>query len=507
MDKRLFWVLFALVLLTGFYLRFYDITNRPMHHDEGVIGWFKMNILDACLNRDILGNPLEWARACGASYGYNPDYHGPFEYLFGAWMFKIFGASDFTLRAPECLFNLGTILLLLPLRKKLGDAGTLTAGALLAVSPSMVYYAQRAYMDNFFIFFTLAAVVCAFKFWEERKSLWLYLGAADLALLFTTKETAFIFVFSGATFFAVEILWAFITDKGVKFAKMHEDEKKLLYSPDFIVWVVISILIFAIVYAFVFSTMFTDPGEVWNGITKGLTFWLERSSTWEGHFKPFYYYYDLFTHYEQAILFLSVAVVLFSLRNSFARWCAWWAVSTIVIFSYIQYKTPWLDPHMLLPMALVAGIGIDALVNSLHGRQKLLPFLVIVPLLALSTLVAWDITYVKYADGNIALVYVSGVDSYKVLVQKVENLSARMDGTNTEISVVSTDYWPLPWSMRDYKRAAWFGRSVPDQTAPIIISSKNDFSEIKEELRSQYAGPESYDLRPGATVYLYYRRG
>jgi predicted membrane-bound mannosyltransferase len=113
---------------------------------------------------------------------------------------------------------------------------------------------------------------------------------------------------------------------------------------------------------------------------------------------------------------------------------------------------------------------------------------------------------VKYADGDVALVYVSGVDSYKVLVGRVENLSRTMNGTDTEIAVIADDYWPLPWSMRDYGHAAWWGKSMPDQTAPIIISSKSDFSEIKEDLRGNYAGPEKYDLRPGATVYLYYKR-
>ena len=270
--------------------------------------------------------------------------------------------------------------------------------------------------------------------------------------------------------------------------------------------IVVAILIFAFIYSFVFSTMFTDPWDVVNGVTQGAAFWVQRSTTWEGHFKPFYYYYDLLTHYEQAVLFLSVAVVLFSFRNSFARWCALWAFATWFIFSMIPYKTPWLDPHFILPMALVAGIGIDILVNSLKGWQKFLPLAIIVPLLALSCVVAWDITYVKYADGNVALVYVSGVDSYKELVQKVENLTKAMNGTDTEIAVISDDYWPLPWSLRDYGHAAWWGKSMPNQTAPIIISSKNDFSEIKEELRGSYAGPEKYDLRPGATVYLYYKR-
>ena len=491
MENKRFYVLFALILLVGFGLRFYDLTKRPIHHDEGVIGWFKLNILNACLNPNLQDFDFaEFARACGSSYTYDPDYHGPFEYLFGAWVFRIFGASDFTLRAPECLFALATIALLLPLRKNIGDVGTLVAGALLAVSPSMVYYSQRAYMDNFFIFFTLGAVVCAVKYWEERKDLWLYLGAVDLALLFTTKETAFIFVFTAAAFAVFTAIGSYCSkiSKPMKaaagFSKLAafiREKRKAL---------AIALAAFAITYIFVFSTMFFDPIEAWNGATKGLVFWLNRSTTWEGHFKPFGYYYGLLVNYEHAILFLSVGTVLFSMRDSFARWCAFWAFSTWLIFSLIPYKTPWLDPHFILPMAIVAGIGIDTLTRSLNGWQRFLPILVVLPLLAISTFTAWDVTYVRYADEKVALVYVSTVDSYKALVERIENESKRFQGTDTPISIVSTDYWPLPWSLRDYKRVAYYGRSVYGQDAPIIISSRSDYSEIKPELRSAYLPPE-----------------
>ena len=506
MDNRLFYALFALILLAGFVLRFYDLTNRPIHHDEGVIGWFKLNILNACLNPDLQNfDFVAFARACGSSYTYDPDYHGPFEYLLGAWVFKLFGASDFTLRAPECIFALATIALLLPLRKNLGDVGVLTAGALLAVSPSMVYYSQRAYMDNFFIFFTLGAVVCAVKYLDGRKSIWLYFGAVDLALLFTTKETAFIFAFIAFAFAFVEYIYSAI---GMGWRKAKEEVAGAIAF----VWkerkaFTAALSAFAIVYIFVFSTMFFDPLDAWNGISKGLGFWLQRSTTWEGHFKPFGYYYGLLVNYEHAILFLSAGVVFFSLRDSFARWCAFWAFSTWLIFSIIPYKTPWLDPHFIMPMAIVAGIGIDTLVNSLKGWQRFLPLLVVLPLLVISTFVAWDVTYVKYADDKVALVYVSGVDSYKLLVGRIENESKRFQGIETPISIVSTDYWPLPWSLRDYKRVAYYGKSVQNQDAPIIISSRSDYFEIKPELIGDYLPPERYDLRPGATVYLYIARG
>jgi len=157
-------------------------------------------------------------------------------------------------------------------------------------------------------------------------------------------------------------------------------------------------------------------------------------------------------------------------------------------------------------MAIVAGIGIDVATSRLKGWQSYLPVLAALALLVISAFVAWDITYVKYASGDVLLVYVSGTDGYTDLVNRVENESLRFNGMNTTISVISTDYWPLPWSLRDYKHAAWNGRSIPNQDAPLIISSKSDFSEIKAELRGQYYTPQRYEIRQGVYVWLYVKK-
>jgi uncharacterized protein (TIGR03663 family) len=527
MDNRQFYALFAIVLLAGIFLRFYDLANRPIHHDEGVIGWFKQRILEACLEPDFSNFDLgAYAAACGQSYFYHPDYHGPFEYLFGAWAFRLFGMSDFTLRAPECLFNAATIALLLPLRRRLGDLGTLLAGGLLAVSPSMVYYAQRAYMDNFFIFFALAFVVCALAYWDGREKKWFYAGTACMAFLFTIKETAFIFLFTCASFAALEWLYGtrFWKGKGglgsLPSALGRGASGLLSFSRANLPMLANALALFILVYAFVFSTMLTDFSDVANGVSNGLTFWLQRSTSWEGHFKPAGYYFWLLSVYEQPTLFMFAAgalgaayaaakgLGLFEGREALARWLLYWSLATMAIFMYIPYKTPWLDVHFIIPMALFAGISFDEAMKRLPGAfvKSALAFLAIALLLA-SAFQAWQVTYVDYAkDGG--LVYVSSVDSYKALVSRIENESARFQGTDTPIAVVSTDYWPLPWSLRDYKRAAWYGQSLPGQDAPIIVSSASDISrsEIREDLRTEYAGPFTYEIRPGATVYLYVRR-
>ena len=489
MDRKIFWALFALIFVAAFVMRFWDLTGRPLHHDEGVIGFFKLNILN------------------GMRYTYDPDYHGPFEYFFGAAVFWVFGVSDFTLRAPECLFNILTILLLLPLRKRIGDAGTLAAAGLLAVSPSMVYYAQRAYMDNFFIFFSLALVVCWLKLLETGQRKWLLLGAFDLALLFTTKETAFIIAFIFLSFLAVEYAYRLFAS-GKWRQKLAADRWAAdKWARSNLWWIAAAAVVFLFAYAVIYTTLFFNLGNLQLALEKSFTFWLSRSTSWAGHFKPFYYWWELLTKYEQPVLFLAIAGVFLSLKKGpFGRFCAWWAAMSFAVYSAIPYKTPWLDVHLILPMALVAGIGIDQMMAEARTwRRQALLALPIVALLLISAYVAWDLTYKRYADGDVMLVYVQSVDDYKRLVGDLEAASLRLNGTSSEMSVVATEYWPLPWHLRDYGRVAWWGRSMPDQSAPIVISSKSDYSEIREGLRGNYR-MEKYDVRPGVTLYVYYRR-
>jgi len=58
------------------------------------------------------------------------------------------------------------ILLLIPLRRYLGNYGMLFAAFFLALSPSFLYYSRFYREDIFISFFTLLALVCAVKYAE-----------------------------------------------------------------------------------------------------------------------------------------------------------------------------------------------------------------------------------------------------------------------------------------------------------------------------------------------------
>src|SRR5207302_680462 len=85
-----------------------------------------------------------------------------------------------------------TIWLILILRRNIGNIAALAGAALLAISPGAVYLSRYFIHETLLVFFTLGLIVAALRFYETARSRYLMLAAAAAALVFATKETAFI---------------------------------------------------------------------------------------------------------------------------------------------------------------------------------------------------------------------------------------------------------------------------------------------------------------------------
>ncbi|HEX2998880.1 MAG TPA: flippase activity-associated protein Agl23, partial [Armatimonadota bacterium] len=167
----MFFTLLALAVLT----RLWDLPYRAWNHDEAIhTDW-------------------SWNLYTGRGYQHNPIYHGPFLYHFTALIFFLFGDNDVTGRIPNALF--GMVLLALPyfFRRWLGTKGALVTAAMLLISPAVMYYSRFNRHDIYVEVFVVLMALAIWKYFDERKEVWLYASAALLALSFTAMETTFIF--------------------------------------------------------------------------------------------------------------------------------------------------------------------------------------------------------------------------------------------------------------------------------------------------------------------------
>ena len=146
--------------------RFYALELKPLHHDEGVNGFFLTNLVR------------------NGIYRYDPtNYHGPTLYYLALPGIKLFGLGTFALRFLTALFGVGTIWLILSLRRNIGALAALTAAALIAVSPGAVYYSRYFIHETLFVFFTLGIVVATLRFYETGRALYAMLAAASAATI------------------------------------------------------------------------------------------------------------------------------------------------------------------------------------------------------------------------------------------------------------------------------------------------------------------------------------
>src|SRR5215813_13074407 len=176
-TERWWWWTALIIIVVAAALRLYALELKPMHHDEGVNGFFLTNLIR------------------NGIYKYDPsNYHGPTLYYLTLPSIVLFGLSTFAVRLVTALFGIATVALILGLRRHLGTIGALFAAALLAVSPGSVFYSRYFIHEELFVFFTLGIVVAVLHYFETRKTFYLMLAFASAALLFATKETAFVSV-------------------------------------------------------------------------------------------------------------------------------------------------------------------------------------------------------------------------------------------------------------------------------------------------------------------------
>ena len=126
-----------------------------------------------------------------------------------------------------------------------------------------------------------------------------------------------------------------------------------------------------------------------------------------------------------------------------------------------------------------------------------------------------DLNFINYDndDGYYVYVYAHTRRDLLKLVDEINRIAQRThEGGQTGITIVSPDYWPLPWYLRDYTRVGYHGHIVASNE-PIIIASQGQEEEVEATYGDRYQKVNSglnplgsFALRPGVDLLLYTRR-
>lgn len=562
-ESEKFWrVGQVLVLAAAIFFRFYDLWLKPFHHDEGVNGFFLLNLVRQGV------------------YKYDPsNYHGPTLYFFAQASSYLFGLNDFAVRFVPALFGVLIVLMILSLRRFLGTAGALAAAWFIALSPGMVYISRYFIHEMHFVFFTFAAAVCIVKFieretasktaiaaiaglllvcllpgtlnfaniiggaseetrvvarvgffvlecgivfllvrsltnWNNGKPIYLLLAAASVALAFATKETAFI---SFGTML-IAVLCVAVWRKLVQPNDLDRREPTELSFKNFasafgnsqsaVVLILLCAVLFVYVGALFFSSFFTYNAGI-NGAFEAYAFWTKtggKDHTQNGVFAYLKWAFLI----EAALIWLAALGALISIlkaKHKFAMFAALWAFGLFAAYSIIPYKTPWLAVNFLMPMGLSAGYAINELAVSRYNLLRAAAIILTIIGSAALGYQSVELNFVKYDDNSKPYIYAHTVRDVFALTKEIERVAEKSGaGKTAKIIVAARDYWSLPWYLRDYKGAAFYGEIYPASTAEMVIGSASEAPELQQEYGAHYIHTKTFTLRPGVELMLYVRR-
>jgi len=513
LDNNRNWVICSIVVLAiAAFFRLYLINLNPLHHDEGVNGFFLTTLFRE------------------GKYTYDPaNYHGPTLYYFalaaaqsaGFLFGKDAALTTLTIRLVPILFGLATIWLVLQLRSYIGSVGALMGALFLAVSPGAVYMSRYFIHETLFTFFTLAIVLAALRFYETKDLFYLIAGAVSAGLLFATKETAVIH--AAVLVIALACVWLYSamfpgrldgpgpegkgkTRRGFG-AEFGMVVQRLGGARWLLLYVCIALLIFVAVNVVFYSSFFTH----WKGVVDSVEtfkYWTKTGNN--EHTKPYYAYVTWLGIEEGALLLLGTVGALFAVirgRNRVALFCSLWAFGILTAYSLIKYKTPWIAVNFIVPLSIVSGFAIVSLWEL--SRDALAKFLVVAVAAVAFTVGIWQmvsLNFYHYDDDRYPYVYAHTQREFLAMMAEVDRVS-KLAGTGqeTNIAVMAPEYWPLPWYLSKYSHVGYFGK-VSNAGEPIVISTDSQDAEFSTMFSGKYRKAGSYKLRPGVTLSLWVKK-
>jgi len=524
--SRRVWLAAAIsVLVVGSALRLYNLELVPLHHDEGVNGFFLTNLFRTFY------------------YQYNPEnYHGPSLYYFGLVSAYLLGLNTVAIRITTAIFGIATIWLILAFKKQIGDAGALVGASLVAVSPGAVYLSRYFIHETLFVYFTLGVVVGLLRYKSYRNLRDLVLAWTSASLLFATKETS---VITGVVLLAAATLSTLYvrmrlpappvtseTDlEGAEGVEEAEGTRRVeeaqgaegpagqgayrvapsarvswlsvrdIRAVDWGVAAALAILLSLVLY----SSFFSNPHGVPDSL-RAFKMWAHTGE--QQHTHPWNTYLEWLWQEEAPLVLVSAVAALANiwLGRRLGVFASLWALGLLAAYSLIPYKTPWLMLNFIIPMTIAVGCAANSVLTRMKFWTTVAAAAVLCAVLSVSAVRCIRLNFYHFDDEKEAYVYAHTQREFLGLVNDITEMAEQAGtGKTTEIAVTSPDYWPLPWYLRSYPGVGYHGK-ITSTKAPIVVGSEAQEHELDEMLGEQYTQVGHYSLRPGVVLILYTHR-
>ena len=484
MSRAHRWLAVGAIVLVAALLRLYHLELRPPHHDEGVNGWFTERMLRS------------------GAYTYDPaNYHGPSYFYLLAGSRALFGFGLWQLRLPGAV--LGVALCLVPLlaRHKLGWPRALAACALLACSPTLVYYARYAIHETLLAGLGLLVAACVLRWADGGRARWVIAAAAAVAGMIATKETTILFL-------AVSGVWllAEVATESWRVRRWMVLGHPVRWSWRATGVLALALAVMAAIHVLLFTGAFRAPGTFAGQLHRSVQayfVWSKTGTSHGGHVKDACYYLHLGVRYELAIYALAIVGGVAGWRERWLRGPAVVGFGMLGAYSLVAYKMPWLPMSWLALLALPASHGAVVLGRTL--AREVSPRLGGGAALALAVVAAMAITvrssFVRPADAREQLAYVHTDADYNRWFPLIAAGARVVGRAQLTIAVEHDAQWPLAWSLMPYPKTRWSAAGDED----VLLVAPNRAAAVEAKLRGPYLR-RTFRMRDSAEPVIVYLR-
>ncbi|HKA36572.1 MAG TPA: SMP-30/gluconolactonase/LRE family protein, partial [Thermoanaerobaculia bacterium] len=177
--------------------------------------------------------------------------------------------------------------------------------------------------------------------------------------------------------------------------------------------------------------------------------------------------------------------------SPFLQFVAFWAVGSLAIYGWAREKVPWLTVHPLLPITILAAIGIADLWKDRSEKRPRIALAIIAALLAINA-GGMYLACFRYGAHDIEkepkhaemLAYVQTDWDLVRALEVVQKAKSRIPVGQQVITVTGEATWPLTWYLRDVQ-TRWVGR-IEDASTPIIVADWNPEGGLQKQLGDRY---------------------
>ena len=303
--------------------------------------------------------------------------------------FGLFQSGEGLARIWPALAGIALVVLVFELRGELGRIGAMGAATLLAISPLLVFWSRSATGESFSLLAAMVLIVALTR--ARRRAPWIIWGAVGLGLL----------VLSSVAGYSVLVLIAPMAVLALAGRSTADDNSGSAGSQ----WL-IGLLVFVGVVALGATAMFFNPGG-FAAVADLPAAWL-RSFASPAGYSPFWLLAQV-TLGELLALGAGVAGLVIGLRRRdwFAQALGLWLVLALVLLVVRSGRSPGDAALLVLPLALLAGLAVEAFVAQLSfaGERAEAAVLLAACLVVLGAAAIWLADYVRSLDGTANTVF------------------------------------------------------------------------------------------------------